>query len=470
MQTHQDAFSGWEISFNTSDRTRIDCDGYMCTALRFHAESGKDAASLFDEPHLKNFTNSYYRHSAAQLAHSALMRPAQVPSTATARFVQDRLLVRAIIAHLMTVIFVALLILVVVAAFMTPSKGVLPHNPSTIQGLFSILMFGRRCILPSLENLGAARVDAIQRQIGQSLYFSWTSQRKRGCSNSAAATVEFGVSGTQGDPSIRNTPNRSERWHPMVLRPILRSSGYVLIAGLIITLELTFRKSEVEDGLGAVANDDNLHYAWTITPAVVMSLTSMFLVAVGFELRALAPIWNLFKGQRSLYRSTIGLDILDRAAPLAIIEELRTRNFASLAISISAVISLFLTIFSGTLFEVHSTPVSAIGHFETVTSFGRPPGVGQYDTDTSTPQLVTSLIPMNNLSYPDSTLEDLAFPTFKLLQDSGQDTRTSIMDTTVSSSLAVRATLPAVRSRLRCRRYGMQDLKFKKQGMSGRSQ
>ncbi|KAI6085191.1 hypothetical protein F4821DRAFT_154131 [Hypoxylon rubiginosum] len=187
-----------------------------------------------------------------------------------------------------------------------------------------------------------------------------------------------------------------------------------------------------------------------------MSLLSMYFSAVDFEVRSLVPYSRLKDG--SPFRRSINLDLLDKSMPPLLWTEYRTRSLSALATSTVLIISSLFTIFTGSLYMTQQLPViapvtlQATGSFmiHALDDFNADETPADYGQIENYGQLASSLILDSNLSYPAFTYEDLAFPQFAILPAPNHSY--------VSPSDTINSTVPALRSRMSCRRYGRSEI------------
>lgn len=128
--------------------------------------------------------------------------------------------------------------------------------------------------------------------------------------------------------------------------------------------------------------------------------------------------------------------------PCAIYKEARSGNIGALATTTVLLVSSLFTIFSGSLFQALAVPSTISIALRANQSF-HPTPLGSVYRENA----FVSLILDSDLSYPIFTHEDLAFPQF--LPDAAMEPSPSFDPSTV----AIKAVVPAVRSRLNCCLY-----------------
>ncbi|KAI1079503.1 hypothetical protein F5B20DRAFT_590627 [Whalleya microplaca] len=349
-----------------------------------------------------------WRQYAAFIAHTRLMEPASLPSTATVLTHQNRLIVHESVGQTMTGLIGACVVLGVVLYFIAPTAGFLPHNPYTISGTASIVT-PHSTAMESLTESG------------------WSTAREmetRLCNITCRSGIQgrFTILGAPKPEALKTqrmhpTRQRGKVVYPIPLHPAARAATCATIIGLVIAMEILLRKSIQNTGLGLAGDSSTIHYLWTTLPAAVLSLLSLNLSSIEFQTRAMVPYFNLQK--EAIAERTIDLDLLDKMMPTALLTELRIRSGTASTATIAAFIAAFLTILASSLFDVIPVPLNAVAHLCVVDSFS---GNISYDfgpNDTieamvNMDTMISNLVLAGNQSYPAFTYENLAFPRYSL--------------------------------------------------------
>ncbi|KAJ3578845.1 hypothetical protein NPX13_g1718 [Xylaria arbuscula] len=434
-------------------------DGFMGSALRLRNKTtpSLSVSSLLDETVLQDTVTDFYRQISAIVAHSSLMRPAAIASTGSAITEENRLIVRELAAHLMAALCF-LCVLIGIVFFTLPNlASVLPRNPNTLINM-ALLLANSRELLMQIPRLGATNIHTLRLALGGTQYHS-----KFLCKDSEDQEC-ITILPTRNLPSndeLELVDTKGEFKHPLILSTVARAGVSVLTIGLIVTLEVLLQVSRRQEGLGDVRNEDYLHYSWTTVPAIAFGLLGLYLGAVDFECRRLTPFINLSRG--ASFDRSIGLDLLDRTAPFALHKEIRSKNYATLAITIAGAIPSFFTIFSSSLFTAISLPTSSNVQLQTTDLFSfnmeQPSSLSPNPAD-----FVAALILESNLSYPGFTHEELAFPKLKLLLSDSD----GILAAFDQSRSVINATVPALRSKLACQSYEASQMESRFNGTMGR--
>ncbi|KAI8947774.1 hypothetical protein F4801DRAFT_559592 [Xylaria longipes] len=414
----------------------VDVDPYMLTALISQLEPGSQAIDLFNVDVLRKTAASYYQQIGAVLAKKSLMGQTSMNTVGSATVNENRLIVRPWIAQWMAALVAVCIVLTAIALFIVPRKGFLPCSPTTFPDLVSILHQSRQ-LSAQLQYAGASDnnhlVQFLRRSTFQSgLAYDPMSNQNRFC----VIDVDCGQDGR----SNRFSQISSKLFHPAILHPACRSMLCLTVVGLIITLELLLRTSNLEEGLGDVDDDTYMHYTWTAIPALLFGVLSMAFSAVDFQIRTLAPYMSLKQYvSRGIFKQ---LELLDMTVPVAMYREIKLKTFWALATTTALLLASLFTTLSASLFQELSVPVTIPWMLQPSRSF-RSPYLPFLTLVTSGPSTeIPSLILESNYSFPRFTYVDLAFPELTAV--------TMLPSTMNSSTVSVSAMIPAVRGRMDC--------------------
>ncbi|KAL2198282.1 hypothetical protein P885DRAFT_9380, partial [Corynascus similis CBS 632.67] len=447
MDAHYSSFSGGSL-----DRGRVygktievggitvDVDDQMGFALPMLLAPDQSPSALVGQKTLQQLATSYYAQVGAIIAKQSLMEPASIPSEASVIMLGDRLVIRSWAAQWMAGLSAICVVLVVIAAFLVPRRGILPCSPATLPGMASLVGHSPN-LLAMLRFAGAADAKNLGRPLLNSTFRSGVvidpvSSRPR-------FTILSQLKNT--DRKSLTFPQVSSRHkHPGVLHPAFRLALCLFLVMLIVTLELTLRKSDKDGGLGDVGDDSYIHYTWTAVPAVAFGALSMLFSTVDFQVRSLAPYVALRNGVSAKTYST--LDLMDMSVPRTMFREIKFGNPGALAATTSFLVASVFTMFSASLFQSLAMPETVPITLRAVRSFD----IRQYDAEQG--NAIASLVFASNYSFPRFTYDDLAFPeltpTHPLPIDGAFNESTVLID----------AVVPAVRATLQCRVYDSSDI------------
>ncbi|KAI0164387.1 hypothetical protein GGR52DRAFT_559528 [Hypoxylon sp. FL1284] len=438
----------------TGEVVVADMEAPIAQALLFTGQNNLSLSSL-TESVLNSSIARYYEQYAVFLARTLLLKQDSIPSTGTLETEEERLIVGSTTGYIMTALLVLCIALNLVVMFQKPNVS-LPKNPSSILGTAVILASSPGCA-KSFTGLGPASINTIAGRI-RNIKYELLPRQNDDFNQRKDATLQISA---EPEPQFNelhylNAPEDCAR-APLVLRSWCMYAIYLVIIGIIIALEATLRSSEANNGIADVPGGEYIQYTWTVIPAAIMSLISMYFSAVDFEVRSLVPYSKLRDG--APFSRSINMDLIDKSMPLLLWTEYRKRSLSALAMSAVVVISALFTIFTGSLFIVQQQQqVTVPVKLQMTGSFLiRPPansssssGLNIYSQLESYGQLESSLILDSNLSYSAFTYENLAFPQFSILA-APNSPQISSLDT-------VNGSVPALRSRMACRRYGRAEI------------
>ncbi|KAI1748177.1 hypothetical protein F4782DRAFT_551217 [Xylaria castorea] len=430
-------------SFNVSAAT-INIDPYIFAALYSQLKPGSQATDLFDPNVLQRIAVDYYRQIGAIIVKRSLMEPASMDTVGSVTINESRLIVSSWIAQWMVTLVAICIILTASALLIVPTRGSLPCSPSTHSGLISILLQSRR-LSAQLRYAGASDNKHLVQFLRQSTFQSGlaydpVSNQNRFC--------VIDVDCSPNEISRRFPQISSKLSYPPILHPACHSILCLSLVGLIITLELLLRKSNLETGLGDVYNDTYIHYTWTAIPALFLGLLSMTLSAVDFQIRLLAPYMTLKQYvSRNVFKQ---LELLDMAVLVAIYHEIRLRNFWAVATTTALLLSSLFTTFSASLFQNLNTPTKMPMILQPSRSFLASTYSDDRVFDSEISGILSeipSLILGSNFSFPRFTYMDLAFTELTAV------TAIPPNSTFGGSAVSISAVIPAVRGRIDCASY-----------------
>ncbi|KAI8950491.1 hypothetical protein F4801DRAFT_602226 [Xylaria longipes] len=430
---------GHGLTMNVS-MVHVDVDAYMSTALKYFFPPGLQATTLFDPVVLQGTAEAYYRQISAIISRQSLMEPASENVLGYATVSENRLTIHPSVAQSMIGLLIICVLFTMVAFFIVPTDGFLPHNPSNLLGSISLFLYSRD-LLARLRYSGASDDDYLTRWLGPSTFTSELAYDV--VSGQAQFCVNIDMKDTDQSERSHPFPQISSKIvHPIVLHPAFRLVLGLGVVGLIIALELLLRKSNLEGGLGDINDNHNIyiHYTWTVIPALVFGAISMTYSTIDFQIRTLAPYMAL-RGYVSKGAFT-QLELLDMAIPMAIYREFKLRNFWALATTTALLFASLFTTLSASLFQELSVPSATSILLQANQSFL--PSEGDYYEFNSAE--ISSLILESNFSFPRFTFNDLAFPQLVATPN--------LSDTYLDDSIvSISTVIPAVRGRMDCRLY-----------------
>ncbi|KAK4150889.1 hypothetical protein C8A00DRAFT_17622 [Chaetomidium leptoderma] len=414
--------------------TDVDVDESMGFALPSQLAADQPLASLFDPTFLRRVAAGYYRQFAAIVAKQSLMEPASIRTMGSVTMWQNRLLVRTWAAQWMAGLAATCVLLTAVAAFLVPKRGILPCSPTTLPGMASLVAHSPD-LLTMLRFSGAANAESLGRPLLASTFKSGAAVDT--LSNEPHFTISSDQHLSLGRAQTFSQVN-SKHTHPSVLHPAARLALCFVLAGLIVTVELTLRKSNDDSGLAYAGDGAYIHHTWTTIPAIAFGALAMVFSSIDFQVRSLAPFTALKDTVDA--KTFLALDFMDMLVPRTIFHEIKLGNIGALAATTAFLVASLFTILSASLFQPLAISTTIPITLRANLSVYRNP----FGSDGNA---IASLIFASNLSYPEFTYDDLAFPHF--VPTHPLPTDGSVKASTVSIDVVV----PALRAKLACRVY-----------------
>ncbi|KAI1097792.1 hypothetical protein F4804DRAFT_351152 [Jackrogersella minutella] len=431
----------WVQTSNESP-TAIMLDGILTRALGQETiMNSPDIMELvFDSPLVDNQLNKLFESYAAFLGFMYFKESTQgLISNTSATATQNRLLVTIGTAHAMAAIsgFCSLLLL-----FMTcriPRHGILPRSPATIIDMAALMHPSQR-FTRSLENRGALSEKHIHASLGSTQYRAYASIEKE-VHRQKPFYLDV-IQAVQNDAhSTKDSENLKMR-HPLVLHPMSRAAMSLIVTAIVATLEYLLRRSNRDGGLIDLEKTEGAPYldAWTILPAIILSLLSIYYATAESQIRLLAPYNNLLRGSK--FELTLSLDLVDRFAITSLISAAKLKLHMVVASIATSFVAFFLTIVASSLFSslgvsspVTASQLSALNTLNYATFWD-----AQGDDN-------ASRILGASLDYSPFTYEYLAFPQLQLSNEQFNENSS----TAQGDDIVITATVPAARSSLSCR-------------------
>ncbi|KIH93178.1 hypothetical protein SPBR_02192 [Sporothrix brasiliensis 5110] len=434
----------------------VDTPMYLAFGIQGQEDDTTDApatpsAAYLDADTLQALAQSYFLQYSALIAHQALMQPAAIATTCTAYIGGDRLVVSIIAVQTVTVLLSIILLFNIVAICVVPGKGYLPRDPQSLLDVAALLSHSQP-LLQALRGAGGADKRALRSRVKMSTYYTGVEPYDRGSAETGKGNFCIFSDVDHPEPEIRYTEPTSGWHHPFGLHPLQRVVMYVFLTGLFAGLEIALRISSRNDGFGTLETGTFKHFLWTLLPAFIVTCVAIFFATADFHVRALAPFAELTKPSGGSMANMIS-GLLDRTAPTAVYRAMRMGCYTVAGSSAAVVTATLLPIFAASVFTARTVPVSSEVQLITQDFFSNStnPPLNSSATCPSCADGMTlaSLVLDGNLSYPDFTFEDLAFPALAIVPLIGVN-ETDDLETTT--------TVPAVRSAMSCSYYAQKDI------------
>lgn len=408
---------------------------------------------FLDTGNLMAIAKAYTAQLGALNGHMFLMKGSEEPGIAKVTFTRQRLMVINRAAHAMTAIFLGCFVMSAALLAVVPSKTFMPRMDGSILRNSELLAESQE-LFSILKGAGAADSKTIRGRLGRQRLH--TEVREMADPEKDIVEHTFKVCLAPGNSLHGNSLRSSikmdaalpatEPKHPLPLNPISRGLIIAVLISVLILLEVTLQSSNRNMGLADVTNDQHTELIWTTVPALVLSLIATILEAVDFQMRVLTP-YSLLSRDRGAPVNVTRLNLLDRSLIPLLYEVVYSQLWAPLVTTIVSLIAPFFTIASASLFVPDTRNFTHAVQLATVGSFNR--------TDLmalDTGHIETELVLEGNMSYPDFTYQNLAFPELKLAQydhDSWVGTDTDMAGTS-TQAFPLHATIPAFRAHMNC--------------------
>ncbi|KAL2822252.1 hypothetical protein BDW59DRAFT_149613 [Aspergillus cavernicola] len=387
---------------------------------------------------------------AAQIAYFYLLHPSDETAIINGSMTsqQQRLVVRTLSFGLMEGTF-GLLLLLTVAMFFIAPRAVCPRDPTSIGGLAMILA-PSTALHHSYQGTASWDFKTLKKATEDQQY-------QAAISDSTFLLAEsIPNSGVDNPPlqksSSSDQANKIRWWRPLSATIPMQSLVFGLPIGLIIALEVLYQHSQKHHGVADIKSEDSYaRYAYAYLPALAMFLVGVLYDSIDLTARLMQPYSLLRKNpqraDRGLFNAQAG-----KWSPSSLFDSIRLGFPAVAATSVAIIVAKLLSIAVSGLFSpepsVWGSPISAIrtDDFDFTNYYADVDGTMDGNT------LSGMLILNTNLSYPQWTYEDLAFPAIQL-QNHGDIANTVTSNSSSSggsSGRTVQMNLPAVRVQTNC--------------------
>lgn len=201
-------------------------------------------------------------------------------------------------------------------------------------------------------------------------------------------------------------------WNPLTISSPVLLGMILLPIAAIVSLELLQRASDRDGGLLTLRSDyldeSYIHYI----PALAMLLIATLFSSLDFNIALFTPFSAMRSGNSSS-RRTMTTHLLGKTPPLAIYEALRSLQIGALLSLVGALVGSVLTVFVSGLYSVEllssDGPTRSLSRLDNFNLNW----TNSYAADNGAAATL-SLIEHLNLSYPDFTYGELAFPRLAL--------------------------------------------------------
>ncbi|KMU86833.1 hypothetical protein CIHG_04622 [Coccidioides immitis H538.4] len=399
-----------------------------------------DREAFYDPALLSQELGRGLESSAIQVARDQLLQPVDRHIKGTTERTESRLFVRQLSFGLMIgFLSVLIIISVVIDCFYLP-LSVCCRDPSSIGGLATILARSPK-LMATLRNMN----------------LKWPSEMKEllaGCEHRTCINVgrEFQIEvhdqrTSHAQVSKSGTDSTPRWWRPVSARPPVYILTFVLPLVVIATIEVLLHISNTRRGIAPVGGRENgRDQPWAYVPAIVMFCIRVLYQMMEANVRTFQPFHCLARG-----RARANASVLEnqhrKITAWAILDSLGKRQWALAASAVALLLAGALPITVSGLYAVNNLPyptdISLVQRSTwNVSSYKQHLDHSKY-LDLRSKDFTPGRILYLNMSYPQWTYADLAFPKLSL-------PRTDDNGTSNLTPGYIQARLPAWRPNLNC--------------------
>ena len=368
-----------------------------------------DPAAFMDRKFLVSTARSAYRLMAAQIAQKYLMTADQTTLPGNLAIFESRLHVRPIGLRLMEAVISLLIILVGLLWYFRP-HAVTPRDLSTLGGLAAVLARSPD-VNSFFTGMSSLNKQSLRSAVSGHHYRSLIRHDPSG--NLMSFGLEhhaFRYGGVRW--SVSSLPPIPDQpiWRPFALRWYFLLVILGVPAAGVAALEVVYRKSQRDYGLGFIESEGYVHYAWAFIPAAFMLGLRWLFSMIDFHTRVLAPYAAMKKGP-TCAKEGLEVNYLSMLPIAALFKAIRSRHYSVIASSLVMLLVPFMLIVNSALFfpQVARDVSTTIGLLNTVNSSFIEPTTSS-DTQVS---LLAELV-LSSDSYPKWTHNEFVMPALNM--------------------------------------------------------
>ncbi|KAL5360844.1 hypothetical protein BJX96DRAFT_184846 [Aspergillus floccosus] len=379
-----------------------------------------------------------YSCIARQLAKDSLLVQEPHSVEGTERTTDQRLFVRELSFGLMVGLLGLLIIdICLLLVFFIPI-AVCPRDTGSIGGLATVFAQSPD-FMSRFKGTGLMTITQMVRYpLGEAQYTS-------SVTNTGSYTITS-HSSSSDDKMIGLTETTPYWWRPLSTSWSIWIPLVTAPLAVIIALEVVYHISTSSRGITLVEGKSSyIHYIWVYIPALIMFAIRCLFQTVEFGARVFQPYLLLRRGAAPPDK-TIFENQLRKVAIYGVFDSLRKRQWALAAATIALLLAAINPIVVSGLYVVKASAPTSPRNLTRIDRWnlgdpnpGSAAGSKYYDELQPVDAKIPGMIMYLNLSYPQWTYKDLAFPQVKLADSDGPEEQGYI-----------EARLPALRGRLDC--------------------
>lgn len=308
---------------------------------------------FFQGNNLLNATNTTLAGVAAQYVQQMYMLPEQSQGNATAIKYETRLHVSSAPLWGMIVGLGLISLFAVFLAIYDVPRG-LPQRPASKATIAAVLVSSPG-LISLLGNTGHMSNEELKQRV--IMYnFKGVSSQDRYCIEKTAPGIPIREDTTA-------IPGSKEAWLPFSARRPTIIVTMLLPVVAIIVLEILWRVSDKNQGLGTVSLFSfQMKYIYPFLAPLIMFLIATMFNLLDFMVAVIAPFQSL-KNESAAASRLMFVDLLGHTPPVALYQSLRRQHFGSVLSNMAALIGSILTIVASGLLVTESifrtTPIQA---------------------------------------------------------------------------------------------------------------
>lgn len=440
------ALAVWSTLRQTSipfqfDSYNVTTDQFMNNMIRLTPDFKPEM--LMDTTWLAETSRQVYQQNAAQIAGLYLVKTNSQATLVqgTISQLQERLRVKSVPTRLMQSCAIVMLLLTIAMFFVIP-QNVVPRPIESVAAVAVILARSPR-LVEILRNTGHLTLTELRKVLSGHSFKSTVSNVPEG----KVFSIEV-VTGPATAPSPAG--HKNIKWsRPLVLHRIAMTLMLCLAVAVMIAIEVLYQQARSNNGLANVNDESLQRYVWLYTPTVVLVLLATTFNILDFELEFSDPYHELARGHANASSSLLW-DPLRNVTVQTCFHAAKHSRFALVASSISVILAPFLTIVVSGLFVAQKVPDFQNTTATSLTWFNLSSSEDYTISDQASTFTLPSLILQGNMSYPQWTYDELAFPSIDL-----SSTSLKIGNST-TGTLDVQT--PAVRASVNCTTIPQSDV------------
>jgi len=414
------------------------------TFLAMQQEPNLTLADMLNPDVLLRTSNKTFRMVSAQLAHSNLVSPGESELIGSVTTSQLRLLLKPLSLRIVQAILIILMVLAISFCIFAP-RHVVCRDPGSI-GAIALILAANPRVLRILRDSGVCGLRDIKGLLSGHKFQTLATGR--------SFRIEA-IPQTEEQPERHVLPSAQVVWwRPFVVTNLGKLTILIVPVSFIIALELLFRQSQGNHGLGDAPKNGYLRYTWAYIPAAAMVTVQMVFALLDVTVKTMEPYRIMHVGPAPLEKS-IFENPMNKPTVHALWDSIKLKQLPVFLTTLCMFVAPMLTIAVSGLYTADIVPSSsAFGVVqtswfnETADNVGKATSFSQdrnspYGYVNNTGLMLATMVTTTNESYPRYTYENLAFP--KLHAGRIKNAASLANATTLFS-----ATLPAIRPHLDC--------------------